>query len=106
MRYRAMANGCGHFGTGSGDSGGRCYAVGGSDGPGPGSALPQLPADGFHRHEYYIRIRVHALTPNIQDKSRMREIRPYGSVRGALGNQSPYRDPAPGFHTRRTTRRE
>jgi hypothetical protein len=32
------------------------------------------------------------LTPNIQDKSRMREIRSYGSVRGALGDQSPYRD--------------
>jgi len=29
---------------------------------------------------------------NIQDKSRMREIRSYGSVRGALGDQSPYRD--------------
>src|SRR6202011_3236469 len=47
---------------------------------------------GFHRHEFYIRIRVFALTPNIQDKSRMREIRSYGSVRGALGDQSPYRD--------------
>jgi hypothetical protein len=32
------------------------------------------------------------LTPHIQDKSRMREIRSYGSVRGALGDQSPYRD--------------
>ena len=37
-------------------------------------------------------VRQAALTPNIQDKSRMREIRSYGSVRGALGNQSPYRD--------------
>ena len=33
------------------------------------------------------------MTPNIQDKSRMREIRPYGSVRGASGNRCPYRDP-------------
>ena len=38
-------------------------------------------------------VRQAALTPRIQDKSRMREIRSYGSVRGALGNQSPYRDP-------------
>jgi hypothetical protein len=37
-------------------------------------------------------VRQAALTPHIQDKSRMREIRSYGSVRGALGNQSPYRD--------------
>ena len=37
-------------------------------------------------------VRQAALTPYIQDKSRMREIRSYGSVRGALGNQSPYRD--------------
>ena len=33
-----------------------------------------------------------ALTPSIQDKSRMREIRSYGSVRGASGNRCPYRD--------------
>ncbi len=37
-------------------------------------------------------VRQAALTPHIQDKSRMREIRSYGSVRGALGDQSPYRD--------------
>src|SRR5207253_2527547 len=92
MRYRAIANGCGRFGTGSGDSGGKRYAVEGSGGPGLGSALPHWPAGGFHRHEFCTRIRVFALTPNIRDKSRMREIRQYGSVRGALGDQSPYRD--------------
>jgi hypothetical protein len=43
--------------------------------------------------KFYIRIRVFALTPSIQDKSRMREIRSYGSVRGASGNRCPYRDP-------------
>ncbi len=37
-------------------------------------------------------VRQAALTPRIQDRSRMREIRSYGSVRGALGDQSPYRD--------------
>src|SRR3979411_3171266 len=68
------------------------YAVEGSGGPGPGSSLYLWPAGGFHRHEFCTRIRVFALTPNIQDKSRMREIRQYGSVRGALGDQSPYRD--------------
>ena len=33
-----------------------------------------------------------ALTPFIQGRSRMREIRPYGSVRGVAGNCYPYRD--------------
>ena len=40
-----------------------------------------------------IHIRVFALTPFIQGKSRMRETRSYGSVRGVLGNRHPYRDP-------------
>ena len=92
MRYREIANGCERFGTGCGDSGGKRYAVEGSGDPGPGSALHLWLAGGFHRHEFCTRIRVFALTPNIQDKSRMREIRSYGSVRGALGDQSPYRD--------------
>src|ERR1700692_974612 len=94
MRYRAMADGCGRFGTGAGDSGGNRYAVEGGGGPGPGSALPLWLAGGFHRHEFCTRIRVFALTPNIQDKSRMREIRPYGSVRGALGDQKSLPRPA------------
>ncbi|MGH9397918.1 MAG: hypothetical protein ACRD18_13840, partial [Terriglobia bacterium] len=34
-----------------------------------------------------------ALPPLIQDKSPMRECRPWGSVRGAAGNRCPYRDP-------------
>ena len=32
------------------------------------------------------------MTLSIQDKSRMREIRSYGSVRGVEGNHYPYRD--------------
>ena len=32
------------------------------------------------------------MTPPIQGKSRMREIRPYGSVRGVRGDSHPYRD--------------
>jgi hypothetical protein len=34
------------------------------------------------------------LSSNTQGKSRMREIRTYGSARGALSNGCPYRDPA------------
>jgi len=34
------------------------------------------------------------LTPFIQGKSRMREIRSYGSVRGVAGDRYPYRDPS------------
>jgi hypothetical protein len=37
--------------------------------------------------------RVLALTPFIQGKSRMRESRSYGSVRGVAGDRYPYRDP-------------
>src|SRR6266436_2440582 len=36
--------------------------------------------------------RLLALTPFIQGKSRMWEIRPYGSVRGVPGDRHPYRD--------------
>ncbi|MGA3044629.1 MAG: hypothetical protein ABSF54_27970, partial [Bryobacteraceae bacterium] len=39
-----------------------------------------------------IRIRVFALTLFIQGRSRMREIRSYGSVRGVVGDRYPYRD--------------
>jgi hypothetical protein len=35
-----------------------------------------------------------ALTPSIRDKSRMREICSYGSVRGVAGDRYPYRDPS------------
>jgi len=93
MPYRVTASGYGHFEMGSSDSGGMHYAAEGSDGHGLGSACCHLCTGGSHRHESCIHIQVFALTLNIQDKSRMREIRSYGSVRGALGNQSPYRDP-------------
>ena len=36
--------------------------------------------------------RLLALTPFIQGRSRMREIRSYGSVRGVAGDRYPYRD--------------
>src|SRR5208283_5739966 len=93
MPYRATASGFGHFEMGSSDSGGTHCGAEGSDGHGLGSACCHLSTDGSHRHEFCISIRAFALTLSIQDKSRMREIRSYGSVRGALGNQGPYRDP-------------
>ena len=40
--------------------------------------------------------RVRKLMPSdTQGRSRMRETRSYGSVRGAAGNSRPYRDPGP-----------
>ena len=39
-----------------------------------------------------IPIRANAMTPPIQGKSRMRETRSYGSVRGVRGDSHPYRD--------------
>ena len=39
MRYRETANGYWRFGMGSSGSGGRLYAAGGSDGPGPVSGV-------------------------------------------------------------------
>ena len=41
----------------------------------------------------FIRILLCALTPNIYGRSRMQECCPCGSVRGALGDRRPYRDP-------------
>jgi len=38
-----------------------------------------------------------ALTPVIQGGSRMRELRPYGFVRGVPGDWHPYRDSQPVF---------
>src|SRR5262249_7157175 len=42
-----------------------------------------------------IHIRMFALTPFIQGRSRMRESRSYGSVRGVAGDRYPFRDPHP-----------
>jgi hypothetical protein len=41
---------------------------------------------------FFIRILICVATPNICDRSRMQECCTCGSVRGALGNQRPYRD--------------
>jgi hypothetical protein len=37
--------------------------------------------------------RASALTPGIQGRNRVRELRQHGSVRGVSGNRHPYRDP-------------
>src|SRR5436305_1280891 len=94
MLYRVTVSGCWRFGTGSsGFGGGLCAAVA-SDGPGLGNVSFRSSTGGFHRHGSYIRTQAFALTPSIQDKSRMREICSYGSARGVAGNRYPYRDPS------------
>src|SRR5215472_3123677 len=93
MPYRAIAGEWARFGMGSNGFGGTHCAAGDSGGPGPGSDSCRTANGGFHRYEFYIRIRANASTPNILDKSRMRETRSYGSVRGVSGDRHPYRDP-------------
>src|ERR1039457_5276563 len=72
--------------------GGRRYAVGASVAVSIGSAWTVWGAGGFPGVASRIRIRVFALAPFIQGRSRMREIRWYGSVRGVAGDRYPYRD--------------
>src|ERR1017187_3863540 len=72
--------------------GGRRYAVGASVAVSIGSAWTVRCAGGFPAFASRIRIRVFALAPFIQGRSRMREIRSYGSVRGVAGDRYPYRD--------------
>src|ERR1035437_4165562 len=72
--------------------GGRRYAVGAGVAVSPGSAWTDWCASGYPASASCIRIRVFALTPFIQGRSRMREIRSYGSVRGVVGDRYPYRD--------------
>src|SRR5580704_7660494 len=57
-----------------------------------GSASVHCLLAGFLFHVFCIPILSLDLTLFIQDKSRMREFRSYGSVRGVLGNRHPYRD--------------
>src|SRR5215472_17462202 len=92
MPYRAIAGEWARFGMGSNGFGGTHCAAGDSGGPGPGSDSCRTANGGFHRYEFYIRIRANASTPNILDKRRMRETRSYGSVRGVSGDRHPYRD--------------
>src|SRR5260370_24594431 len=47
---------------------------------------------GYRRPVFSIRIRSSGLPLSTQGKSRMRECRTYGSVRGVGGNAHPYRD--------------
>ena len=90
--YRAMDGDCERFAMGSSDADGKSYAAAGNDGLGVGNDWCLSSTGGFPRHGFYILTRVFALTPSIQDKSRMRETRSYGSVRGVAGDRYPYRD--------------
>lgn len=57
-----------------------------------GTALARYLLAGFLTRVYCILIPLIVLTLLIQDRSRMREFRSYGSVRGVPGNWHPYRD--------------
>jgi len=70
MRYRAAGSAAGFRSTGS----------------------TGLWSDGFQFPVFCILILWRALTPVIQGGSRMRELRPYGFVRGVSGDRHPYRD--------------
>src|ERR1035441_1260971 len=72
--------------------GGTPYAVEARPAASTGIAWSDWCASGYPASASCIRIRVFALTPFIQGRSRMREIRSYGSVRGVVGDRYPYRD--------------
>ena len=78
-------------GTGSADCGEVHFAIAVSGRTSVGIALARSLIDGFLFRVFCIPIPPSALTPLIRDKSRMREFRTYGSVRGVLGNRHPYR---------------
>src|SRR5262249_50211939 len=53
------------------------------------------PSDGFPSHVSCIHILIRDLTPDTRGRSRMREIRSYGSARGVPGNRHSYRNYVP-----------
>ena len=53
------------------------------------------PTIGSQNRESFTPGRMRALQSDTQGGSRMPELGPYGSVRGARGNSRPYRDPRP-----------
>jgi len=58
----------------------------------PGNGWAGLSTDGFLQFAFSNPILERVSTLCIEGKSRMRENRMYGSVRGASGNRCPYRD--------------
>lgn len=59
------------------------------------SRVEKLAAKWLPIRKSCIRGQASASPSNTQGRSRMREFRMYGSVRGALSNERPYRDPSP-----------
>src|ERR1019366_3466644 len=53
------------------------------------------PMTGSQNRESFTPGQMRALQSGTQGGSRMPELGPYGSVRGARGNSRPYRDPGP-----------
>src|SRR6266699_4235772 len=87
-----MGNGWRLSGMASSGTGGMYSADGANEAASRGNAWSNWYAGGFRASASCILIRANAMTPPIQGKSRMREIRPYGSVRGVRGDSHPYRD--------------
>jgi Reverse transcriptase (RNA-dependent DNA polymerase) len=100
-RFPATGNGSRPFAMGLPGTGGRRYAAVANVAASTGSAWTDWCVGGFPASASCIRIRVSALTPFIQGRSRMRESRSYGSVRGVAGDRYPYRDSLNGFVVRR-----
>src|SRR5208282_6168883 len=62
----------------------------------PGNGSRGWPTTGSHDRESFTPGQMRALPSHTRGGSRMPELGPYGSVRGARGNSRPYRDPRPG----------
>src|SRR5271167_3336699 len=75
----------------SGFGGGRCGAAARSTRR-PGSGWARWPTTGSHNRASFTLGRAFALPSNTRGRSRMRETRSSGSVRGASGDGCPYRE--------------
>src|SRR5271154_3086170 len=73
-------------------SGGARYGSGARKTGRPGSGSSGWPTTGSRNRESFIRGQRVASPSDTQGGSRMPELGPYGSVRGARGNSRPYRE--------------
>ena len=80
------------YGIGCSARGEVCFVIAVSGPEADGSTLPNFRLAGFLSRAFCTPILSFGSTLCIPDKSRMREFRSYGSVRGVLGTRHPYRD--------------
>jgi hypothetical protein len=92
MPYRATAAVCRRSDVGWRATGKQCCAAVVPAEERTGTEWAGLLSDGSLRFAFSIPTLARALTLCIEGKSRMRENRMYGSVRGASGDRCPYRD--------------